>query len=395
MNENTKLSVIVPIYNVEKYIRKAIESVVKQTYKNLEIILVDDGSTDNSGLICDEYAEKDERIRVIHKENGGIVSARKTGIDIATGDYAVNVDPDDWIECDAYDNVMKIVDKYHPDIVVFGMKKEFDGFVEVQPVQLEDGLYTKKEFWLAFCNKVSEHPFFSQPILMSQCDKVVKTELFRKHEFNCNEEIKKNVDDAVIFPMLLDMQSVYIDSRCWYHYCVRKNSILWQTKKNDDTRYKILALHLIEAYRKYGADSGCSLDFLLYKLVHHLMLDTPEALFDREQCRIYPKISHDSKMIVYGKGVFANRFMNSIKEKHYCDIIANVDSGDVERLNEIDNQLYDFIVIAIFNAKIVLSVLDLLADMKIDKNKILIIEKNSITPEILPEEIRESFSKLQ
>lgn len=395
MNENTKLSVIVPIYNVEKYIRKAIESVVKQTYKNLEIILVDDGSTDNSGLICDEYAEKDERIRVIHKENGGIVSARKTGIDIATGDYAVNVDPDDWIECDAYDNVMKIVDKYHPDIVVFGMKKEFDGFVEVQPVQLENGLYTKKEFWLAFCNKVSEHPFFSQPILMSQCDKVVKTELFRKHEFNCNEEIKKNVDDAVIFPMLLDMQSVYIDSRCWYHYCVRKNSILWQTKKNDDTRYKILALHLIEAYRKYGADSGCSLDFLLYKLVHHLMLDTPEALFDREQCRIYPKISHDSKMIVYGKGVFANRFMNSIKEKHYCDIIANVDSGDVERLNEIDNQLYDFIVIAIFNAKIVLSVLDLLADMKIDKNKILIIEKESITPEFLPDEVRESFSKLQ
>lgn len=395
MGKCKKLSVIVPVYNVDKYIERGLNSLLVQTYKNIEIIIVDDGSTDRSGIICDEYQKMDSRIRVVHKENGGIVSARKAGIKLATGEYAVNFDPDDWIEENAYENVMEIIEKYNPDIVAYGMKKEFNNFIEEQPIQIKEGIYTRGEFWDAFCMKVSEHPFFSQPVIMSQCDKVVKTELFKKHQLGCTETLKKNVDDAVVFPMLLDMNKIYIDERCWYHYCVRKNSILWQTKKNDDTRYKILALHLIDAYRKYGADSGCSLDFLLYKLVHHLMLDTPEALFDGEQCRIYPKISHDSKMIVYGKGVFANRFMNSIKEKHYCDIIANIDSSDVERLNEIDNELYDFIVIAIFNAKIVLSILDLLADMKIDKNKILIIEKESITPEFLPDEVRESFSKLQ
>ena len=389
-----KISVIIPVYNVEKYIKKAIESVIEQTYKDLEIILIDDGSTDASGIICDNYANIDERIRVIHKVNGGIVSARKAGINIATGSYAVNLDPDDWIESNAYENVVEIIKKYSPDVIAFGMKKEFSGFIEEQPVQLKQGMYDKEKFWRDFCVKVSEQPFFLQPLVMSQCDKVVKTELFRKHEFNCSENLKKNVDDAVIFPMLLDMESIYIDSRCWYHYCVRKNSILWQTKKKDDARYKILALHLIDSFKRFGNDAGCSKDFLLYKLVHHLMLDTPEMLFENGKCNIYPEMSRGSRIVVYGKGVFANRFMNSLKEQDYCDIVANVDSSDVERLNLIDSKSYDYIVISIFNSKIVLSVLDLLSSMKIDRRKILIIEKENITPDFLPKEIKEAFYNL-
>lgn len=392
---SVKISVIIPIYNVEKYIRKAINSVLEQTYENLEIILIDDGSTDNSGIICDEYAECDKRIHVIHKENGGIASARKVGINCATGDYATNIDPDDWIERDAYESVVKIIDRYHPDIVSFGMKKEFDGLLEVQPILLENGMYSRKQFWRAFCQVHKNAPFFLQPLMMSQCDKVVRTELFKKHEFNCDEKLKKNVDDAVVFPMLLDMTSIYIDSKCWYHYCVRKNSILWQTKHNDDVRYKILAQHLIDSYEKYGLESGCSLEFLLYKLIHHMMLDIPEQLLEGKQCKIYPKITKNSRVIVYGKGVFANRFMNSIEERHYCSIIANVDSSDSEKLKEIDQDVYDYIVIAIFNAQIVSSVLKLLAEMQIDKNKILIIEKSNIMPDFLPGEIREAFFELK
>ena len=92
-----KFSVIVPIYNVEKYLGECIESLINQTFKNIEIILIDDGSPDNSPKICDEYAEKDNRIKVIHKENGGVTSARKVGANAATGDYIVCVDADgDW-----------------------------------------------------------------------------------------------------------------------------------------------------------------------------------------------------------------------------------------------------------------------------------------------------------
>ncbi len=96
-----KVSVIVPIYNMEKYLERCVDSLLKQTYKNLEIILVDDGSTDKSASICDEYAQKDERVVVIHKENGGVSSARNAALDIFKGEYIVFVDPDDYV-CDNY-----------------------------------------------------------------------------------------------------------------------------------------------------------------------------------------------------------------------------------------------------------------------------------------------------
>ena len=107
MNSNPKISVIVPVYKVEKYLDKCVESIVNQTYKNLEIILVDDGSPDNCPAMCDEWAEKDERIRVIHKENGGLADARNAGMDIATGDYIGFVDSDDWIEPNMYEVLLK------------------------------------------------------------------------------------------------------------------------------------------------------------------------------------------------------------------------------------------------------------------------------------------------
>lgn len=115
MEENKELiSVIVPVYQVEKYLVRCLESVVNQTYKNLEIILVDDGSTDASGEICDEYAEKDDRIKVIHKENGGLSSARNAGLDIAQGEYIAFVDSDDWIAPDMYQCLYQLL-ILHPE----------------------------------------------------------------------------------------------------------------------------------------------------------------------------------------------------------------------------------------------------------------------------------------
>ncbi len=393
-NKNIKLSIIVPVYNVESYIKKGIDSLIGQTYKDLEIILVDDGSTDSSGLICDEYASNDSRIKVIHKPNGGIVSARKAGISVATGEYAVNFDPDDWIEKEAYECVIDIIKEHNADIVVFGMKKEFSDFIEEQPVQMTKGYYLKNQFWKSFCQNVSENYFFTQPMLMSQCDKVVRTELFKKHENNCSEELKKNVDDAVMFPMLLDMGSIYIDSRCWYHYCVRKNSILWQTKQGDFERYQLLAQHILEAYEHFGKNSGCTSEFILYKLVHHMMLDVPEKLFVNNCCDIFPMIPKGSNIIVYGKGVFANRLINKINEMDYYNIVANIDSKDAERLGEIQRDSYDYIMVAIFNSKIVKSVLALLEQLQIEQNKIAIIDKKNITSDILPKEVKEKYNNV-
>ncbi len=117
---NPLITVIVPVYKVEKYLPRCIESIINQTYQNLEIILVDDGSPDNSGKICDEYAKKDNRIKVIHKDNGGQATARNAALDIANGEYIGFVDSDDWIFEDMYEYLYGAIDTYNADIAVCG-----------------------------------------------------------------------------------------------------------------------------------------------------------------------------------------------------------------------------------------------------------------------------------
>lgn len=118
-----KVSIIVPVYNVEAYLEMCVESLTAQTLKDIEIILVDDGSPDNSGKMCDELAKTDSRIIVIHKENGGLSSARNAGIDIAKGRYLGFVDSDDWVEPDMFEHLLKLAEKYDADIVDCGMYK--------------------------------------------------------------------------------------------------------------------------------------------------------------------------------------------------------------------------------------------------------------------------------
>ena len=122
--EKNLVSILVPVYNVGKYIRKCLDSILVQTYPKLEIILIDDGSTDESGKICDEYASKDARIMLIHKHNGGVTSARKAGLKMAKGEYIGFVDPDDWIEPNMYKEMLKCMLETKTDLVHTNRIKE-------------------------------------------------------------------------------------------------------------------------------------------------------------------------------------------------------------------------------------------------------------------------------
>lgn len=151
---NPKISVIIPVYNVEKYLNRCLDSLLAQTYQNLQIILVDDGSTDGSAAICDEYAAIDGRINVIHKENGGLSSARNAGLKIADGEYVGYVDSDDWVEPDMYYSMVyaamdneaqlvacrykqimpdQVIDNGSPDVVVLNQKELLDIYVNEHP----------------------------------------------------------------------------------------------------------------------------------------------------------------------------------------------------------------------------------------------------------------------
>lgn len=130
MDRMKSVSIIVPIYNVEEYLRKCIDSIINQTYANLEIILVDDGSPDNCPRICDEYADKDSRIKVIHKENGGLSDARNAGMKIATGEYVCFVDSDDWISELMVENLVMHANKNKADVVECNIIKVYDDHIE-------------------------------------------------------------------------------------------------------------------------------------------------------------------------------------------------------------------------------------------------------------------------
>ncbi|MEY8335910.1 glycosyltransferase family 2 protein [Lachnospiraceae bacterium 47-T17] len=387
-----KLSVIVPVYNVEPYIKRCLESLVNQTYKNLEIILVDDGSTDTSGAVCDEYARHDQRIRVVHKENGGIASARKAGIVYATGKYTTNVDPDDWIEEDAYEYMAQKLDQYKPDMLILGYKKEHAGFVEEYRQWLEEGLYEGQQFWDAFNRCVEAEQFFCQPLDMSLCNKAVRTDLWKKYQLACPEALKKNVDDAVIFPCLMNIKSIYVDSRCFYHYCVRSNSILWGNKQGDYERFIILSRHLIQTYGNAIYRDKIDKNFLLYKLFYQFILDTPEKMIGSGQCMIYPQVKPGSRIIIYGKGVFANRLIQRINELQFCEVADNVDKSDLEKVIVRDADSYDYIVIAILNFLIVKASRELLISRGIGREKILCIDKEKLSFQMFPEPVKESWN---
>lgn len=218
-------SVIVPIYNIEKYIRRCIESVLSQSFADFELILVDDGSPDNSGAICDEYAEKDERIQVIHKENGGLVSARQAGIRVASGDYIFHLDGDDAVLPDALESAYKIIKDTNADIVSFSYKCSINEKIGETVCDLVDeGLYNKSKieqdiFPKLLLDKNMNHIFYFL------WGKAIKRELATKHQLNVNPAISLGEDLSCIVPCFLEAETVYMSKKAIYLYTIRNDSI--------------------------------------------------------------------------------------------------------------------------------------------------------------------------
>lgn len=208
------ISVIVPVYNVERYLRECVDSIVNQTYKNLEIILVDDGSTDSSSDICEEYARTDSRIRVIHKENGGLSSARNMGLDNAHGEYVGFVDSDDYIACDMYEKLIKACKTNNSSIAICHAIVFNDGH---KPI-INRG-YIKKDY----CTE-DKKIIFSNALVMSQsvCNKLFRKELFNEIRFPYERVTE---DGYIIYDVLYRARRVSYVALGGYFYRRRDDSI--------------------------------------------------------------------------------------------------------------------------------------------------------------------------
>ncbi|MEZ7765767.1 glycosyltransferase [Gemella sp. 27098_8_92] len=208
------ISIIVPVYNVEKYLKKCVDSIVNQTYKNLEIILVDDGATDNSGKICDELVELDNRIKVYHKKNGGLSDARNYGVERATGDYIGFVDSDDYIDAEMYERLYEAIKKENVDVAECNLKI-------VYPEKTD--LFTDQKYY-QICNKQEylEEYLKIEKIFGSACVRLTKADIAKKLKF----PVGKLYEDTYYAYDLIGIVDKYvIVDNPYYNYLMRENSI--------------------------------------------------------------------------------------------------------------------------------------------------------------------------
>ena len=210
------ISVIVPVFNVEKYRGKCVDSILAQTYENLEIILVEDGTRDGCGAICDAYAAKDPRVRVIHKENGGLSSARNAGMDIARGEYFGFVDSDDWIEPEPYETLLNLAEKYNADLV---SGSRYD--VAEPTGERTLGLHHEKE------ECISAMEMLGRVFVWDGCDSAAWDKLYRRHLFaDIRYPLGMYSEDIAIFYKLMEKANrVALCPKPLYNYLHRENSI--------------------------------------------------------------------------------------------------------------------------------------------------------------------------
>lgn len=238
-------SVIVPIYNIEEYLKRCIDSVLSQTFGDFELILVDDGSPDNCPRICDEYKDKDERIKVIHKQNGGLVSARQAGIKIASGAYVFHLDGDDYISPDALQSAYDIIQKTNADIVSFSYSEANESGVgkKVDDI-LPEGLYEKddiihKIYPVLLCDENMLSAFY---FIWARA---IKRELIYPVQLSVSTKISHGEDVCCVVPCFLKAERVYFSKKSVYFYTVREDSLStsFKTKQITDISNTIEHLH--------------------------------------------------------------------------------------------------------------------------------------------------------
>lgn len=376
------ISVLIPIYNTEDYLKRCVESVLRQTYTNFELILVDDGSSDSSGDICDKYAILDKRVKVIHKENGGSNSARKIGANIATGDYIMCLDSDDWIDDIRIQKLVDFIMKYKPDMVYM------DGIF----VELGKNSYVRvalKEHDLIYdCNGIQNDfiPLFigekgDGTLTATQWVWGIRREIFVESQKHIVDSIKVGEDFACVWLSLLQSSCVGIIENSSYHYFQRGESLsrclngirdtLWLKELLNAFNSNINGYIALEKRRMYA-----NAFFARYMVLSGMIFD-----LDLKLGYLYPfsNVTVNDKIIVYGAGSFGSRMVYYLEKLNYSNIVLWVDKVEkkydfiktkVATLKNIRYSNFDKIVIAIQAVKIAEEVKNKLIEMGIEEKKI-------------------------
>lgn len=255
-NDKPLVSIIIPVYNVEKYLKPCVTSVLLQTYKNIEVLLIDDGSTDNSGIICDNYSTCDSRVSVFHKVNGGVSSARNFGLSKSKGKYICFVDSDDVVEEAMIENMLHNAIKYDSDISCCQLTViEIDGTLR-SLAKGKCGLYNKKEvISLYFTDQ------FIKDQMYGPVNKLFKREVIENKTF---KQYRLGEDILFIFEVLLDCNKIYISDYVGYYYKHREGSAMTSFFSNKRLDYIYACQEVVGLCQQYVSYAQISAESWLF-----------------------------------------------------------------------------------------------------------------------------------
>lgn len=370
--EEELLSIVVPVYNMELYIEKCIQSIQEQTYKNIEIIVVDDGSEDNSVQICRKLAAQDSRIVLLEMEHKGVVSARNAGINCATGDYITFVDSDDWIENDLYGQMINNIKDV--DLLIAGRYVHTD-ITELKYQGIEKGTYSGKE--------AMEYIWVTPGITWYMYDKMFRTDMVKQIHESMNKTIHWCEDAIFIKKYLLSCQSIRISDIVGYHYCIRDNSAGLKIDTHCLSEIDKWYNCMLEVY-----DAHYYKEKLLASLSDDIIGMVSRALYSKLDLKkkdwliYFPYFGRldGKKVVLYGAGEVGQAYYTQIKEEHETELVLWVDKNyekyqlegmNVCAIENIKNIDYDFIIVAVWHEKMYLEIRKDLVQLGVDAQKIL------------------------
>lgn len=388
------ISVIVPIYNEKEYLSCCIESILNQSFANMEILLIDDGSTDGSSRICDEYAKKDSRIRVVHKENGGVVSARKAGIRAAKGEYIAYVDGDDWIEPNMYERMYETLVAQDVDVVMCGIYEDTGGYHKKRIHGILEGYYGKTELLEnVYPQMIVGDLFFEWRVFPGVWDKLFKRTCVEEFQLAVDERIVMGEDAACTYPCLLHANSIYVMSDCLYHYRQSVSSMVKKVQDYDKEKeqFGILYRSVNNQFTEYREIYDMRQQWEKYVL----FLVTPRAdgvykgYKELDYLYPFPQVKKGARIVLYGAGTYGQRLFQYLEKTGFCKVVAWVDQNygeyrkmglEVDSPQSIQDMEFDKIVVAITYAKPRFEVFQILT-RKYDAKKVVLINEELICSE--------------
>lgn len=331
-NQKMTVSIIVPIYNVEPYLKKCIDSILCQSYRNIQIILVDDGSTDASGCICDEYQSHDARVSVIHKPNGGLVSARKAGLKEAEGDYVLNVDADDWIEPGMVEKLLASAQESQADIVCSAHFLDMGNSSKKIRNRLEQGVYETEDLRTKL---LYNGTFYQINITAFIWSKLFKRSILEEVQFSVNEQISFGEDVVVTFPAILHAHKVCIIDYAGYHYVQRAGSITNINYGNEVQRDRALVQYL---YKVFAGQKDA--EILLRHLNQYTKLMMLLRQLDWFEKLPFEDIPKNSRVVVYAAGKFGQNLYRHLSRTEGIQVVDWLDQS-FEMYQEIGYEVHD------------------------------------------------------